>query len=496
MKNTENTVVESVETEPKKSDTPSIVWFRNDLRVADNPALAAAVERGGPVICMYILETGMRDIGCASKWWLNQSLTILSKSIHDLGGTLVLRAGEPLSIIQEIIEHTGARAVFWNRRYNKTGMETDKAVKQQLKQQGLEAKSFKANVLFEPWEIEKKTGGYYKVYTPFKRACLSLGVDRSAYPAPKSLRGSGASIPSDALPDWDLHPKSPDWSQPLAASWKVGEDGARERLNAFLHDGGIIDYHKDRDLPAKEGGTSRLSPYLAFGEISPYQIWAAASAPDLDVPSQDQEKFLSEVLWREFSYTLLYFNPDLRTQNFQSRFNAFPWSGRLELLASWQKGQTGYPMVDAGMRQLWQTGWMHNRVRMIVGSFLVKHLLLDWRHGEEWFWDTLVDADPANNAASWQWIAGSGADAAPYFRIFNPMTQGAKFDQEGAYIRKYVTELKGLPDKYLNAPWEAPEDVLKRAGVELGKTYAKPIVDHSVAREKALSAFKKTKEDA
>lgn len=496
MKNAENTVAESVDTKPEMSTSPSIVWFRNDLRVTDNPALLAAVKRGAPVICLYILETGRRDIGGASKWWLNQSLTALSKSIDELGGTLILRAGEPQSVLQQMVENTGAAAVFWNRRYDKRGMETDKSAKLQLKNHGLEAKSFKANVLFEPWEVEKKTGGYYKVYTPFKRACLSVGVDRSPYPAPENILSTDAEIPTDALSDWNLHPKSPDWSESIADAWTVGETGARERLNAFLHDGGIIGYDTDRNLPAKDGGTSCLSPHMAFGEISPYQIWASASAPDLDVPSRDQEKFLSEVLWREFSYTLLYFNPDLRRRNFQPRFDAFPWGGNMELLPSWQNGQTGYPMVDAGMRQLWHTGWMHNRVRMIVGSFLVKHLLLDWRHGEAWFWDTLVDADPANNAASWQWIAGSGADAAPYFRIFNPMTQGAKFDQAGAYIRKYVTELKDMPDKYLNAPWEAPEDVLKRAGVELGKTYPRPIVDHSVAREKALLAFAKTKEDA
>ncbi|MCL4168199.1 UNVERIFIED_CONTAM: hypothetical protein GTU68_034687, partial [Idotea baltica] len=321
----------------------------------------AAVERSGPVICVYILESGKRDIGGASKWWLNQSLTVLSDAIRELGGTFVLRSGEPLSVLTDIVQHTDASTVFWNRRYDKPGMEIDKVVKQELKDQGLDAKSFKANVLFEPWEIQNKTGAYYKVYSPFKRACLSLGVDRPPYPAPKSIRRCETEIPSEVLSEWNLHPKSPDWSKPLASSWVVGEDGARKRLDAFLHDGGIIGYHKDRDLPAKEGGTSCLSPYLAFGEISPYQIWASASAPDLDVPSIDQEKFLSEVLWREFSYTLLYFNPDLRKQNFQSRFDAFPWSGRVELLPSWQRGQTGYPMVDAGMRQLWHTGWMHNR---------------------------------------------------------------------------------------------------------------------------------------
>lgn len=496
MKNAENTVAESVKTMAHKSGAPSIVWFRNDLRLTDNPALRAALTLGRPVICLYILETAGREIGGASKWWLNQSLCALTNSIRELGGTLILRKGVTLSVLQDVFEETGATSIFWNRRYDKSGMETDRTVKQFLRDQDLKAESFKANLLFEPWEVKNKSGGYYKVYSPYKRACLSLGVDRAPYAAPDSIPASNIRIRSDALTDWNLHPTSPDWSEQIAQSWTAGEDGARTRLEAFLHEGGILGYHSDRNLPAKEGGTSCLSPHLAFGEISPYQVWAAASAPDLEAPSRDQETFLSEVLWREFSYSLLFFNPDLRKKNFQPRFDAFSWSGNLDLLPKWQSGQTGYPMVDAGMRQLWHTGWMHNRVRMIVGSFLVKHMLLHWRHGEEWFWDTLVDADLANNAASWQWIAGSGADAAPYFRIFNPMTQGAKFDRDGAYIRHYVTELKDLPDKYLNAPWEAPDDVLERAGVELGKTYPQPIVDHSIAREKALSAFAKTKEDA
>lgn len=496
MNSTENTVAESVEIKNRNSGSSCIVWFRNDLRVTDNPALRAAVDRGAPIVCVYILQTNGRDIGGASKWWLHQSLTSLSESIQKLGGTLVLRKGDALAAISQLVEETEADAVFWNRRYDKPGMETDAAIKQQLKDDGVTAESFKANVLFEPWEVQNKSGNYYKVYSPFKRACLSLGVDRAPYPAPKKLVGPDTEIPSDLLEDWELHPSKPDWSKSIAKTWSVGEAGAKDRLEAFLYEGGIIGYHADRNLPAKEGGTSCLSPHLAFGEISPNQIWAAASSPDLEAPSKDQETFLSELLWRDFSYTLLYFNPDLRTKNFQPRFDAFEWSGNQDLLPSWQRGQTGYPMVDAGMRQLWHTGWMHNRVRMIVGSFLVKHMLLDWKLGEAWFWDTLVDADLANNAASWQWIAGSGADAAPYFRIFNPMTQGEKFDRAGAYIRQYVPELKDLPDKYLNAPWEASEAVLSKAGIVLGQTYPKPIVDHSVAREKALQAFAKTKQDA
>lgn len=472
----------------------SIVWFRSDLRIKDNPALTAAVERGSPIICLYIYENDGRERGGASKWWLHQSLTSLEKSLTGIGGALVLRKGDPAQILSDIISETSADSVFWNRRYDSDGMETDKALKLNLKNQGVGVSSFKANVLFEPWDIEKKSGGYYKVYTPYKRACLARGVSRGPLGAPDKIETVDA-VQSEALESWELTPQAPDWSMTIAQSWNPGEAGAADKLTRFLHDGGIDGYKVNRNTPAIEG-TSQLSPHLAFGEISPYQIWAAATSPDIDAPSDDLETFLSEILWREFSYQLLFFNPELASENFQPRFNAFPWANNADQLPHWQRGNTGYPIVDAGMRQLWQTGWMHNRVRMIVGSFLVKHLLLDWRHGEEWFWDTLVDADPASNAASWQWIAGSGADAAPYFRIFNPMTQGDKFDKTGDYVRRFVPELKHMPNKYLNSPWEAPEYILQSAGVELGNTYPKPIVDHAIARQKALSAFAKTKETA
>lgn len=489
MKKSENTGIEPVNIDRRMANGPSIVWFRNDLRLSDNPALLAAIEFGQPVICLYVLENKARPNGGASKWWLNKSLNQIAIAIRKHGGELILRKGDAQLILNEIVLRTGASAIFWNRRYDKFGMKTDQLIKKHFNDQGILAKSFKANLLFEPWEIEKKAGGYYKVYGPFKRACLALGVDRAPLPPPTKIPAASFKVQSDNLADWDLHPANPDWSYGISNTWNPGEAGARQRLDAFLHKGGCNGYMHDRNLPAKVGGTSGLSPHLAFGEISPNQVWAAASSPDLDVQSVDQETFLSQVLWREFSYTLLYFNPDLDQKNFQLRFDAFPWCENHDHLKKWQQGQTGFPIVDAGMRQLWHTGWMHNRVRMIVGSFLVKHMLLNWRHGEEWFWDTLVDADRANNAASWQWIAGSGADAAPYFRIFNPMTQGEKFDPKGEYIRRYVTELKNMPDKYLNAPWEAPQDVLKKAGVELGNTYPRPIVDHSLARERALSAF-------
>ncbi|MEP4433676.1 MAG: deoxyribodipyrimidine photo-lyase, partial [Hyphomicrobiales bacterium] len=458
------------------------------------PALTAAVMRGNPIICIYILEESERKRGGASEWWLHQSLSSLEKSLAEIGGTLVLRSGAAGHILDCIISETSADHVFWNRRYDADGMGTDKNLKLSLRAQSVDVSSFKANVLFEPWEIEKNSGGFYKVYTPYKRACLAKGVARGPLAAPDKIT-SAKTTKSETLDTWKLTPTEPNWAKPIAQSWEPGETGAVEKLVRFLHEGGIDGYTVNRNMPALDG-TSQLSPHLAFGEISPYQIWSAATAPDVDAPSGDLETFLSEILWREFSYQLLYFNPQLASENFQARFDAFPWQKNDALLRKWQTGQTGYPIVDAGMRQLWQTGWMHNRVRMIVGSFLVKHLLLDWRHGEKWFWDTLVDADPASNAASWQWIAGSGADAAPYFRVFNPMTQGDKFDKSGDYVRKFVPELKDLPNKHLNSPWEAPECVLQSAGVELGKTYPKPIVDHATARKKALSAFAETKETA
>lgn len=489
---TTNAVSESANKTNRDEGNASIVWFRSDLRIKDNPALTAAIQRGHKIICLYILENDGRGRGGASKWWLHASLKSLQKSVSAIGGELLLRHGKPHEIIHSIIEETAADAVFWNRRYDFTGMETDKALKDKLKSSHVVVESFKAGLLFEPWDIEKAAGGYYKVYTPYKRACLAKGVSRGPLPAPEHIDGV-KDLNSDHLTDWNLTPQKPDWSGSIAESWQPGEAGAADRLTHFLHDGALRGYKDNRNFPAIEG-TSRLSPHLAFGEISPYQIWAAATAPDVEAPSQDLETFLSEVLWREFSYQLLYFNPKLATVNFQESFNAFPWSDNLDRLPKWQKGATGYPIVDAGMRQLWQTGWMHNRVRMVVGSFLVKHLLLDWRHGEEWFWDTLVDADPASNAASWQWISGSGADAAPYFRVFNPIIQGEKFDKAGEYVRKFVPELKNLPDKYLYRPWEAPDQILKSAGVDLGKTYPKPIVEHSVARDKALAAFQKSRE--
>ena len=473
------------------SNTPIIVWFRQDLRLSDNPALHYAAAEGSilPVYILDDLSADKRKMGAASRVWLHHSLTALNDA---LGGTLILKKGEASSIIQDLIRETGAKGVFWNRCYEPWRIKRDKAIKEQLEQDGITAKSFNGSLLWEPWDIKKDDGGHYKVFTPFyRKGCLKAKEPRQPLDPPSKI--SFATAESLPLEDLCLLPSKPEprWDKDMPQYWHIGEDGAQARLSDFL-DGGIQDYKDGRNMPAQEN-VSRLSPHLHWGEISPNQAWHAALQSG-DPHDRNIDCFLSELGWREFSYSLLYYYPDIDWQNLQEKFNDFPWKAQTSHdLESWQKGQTGYPIVDAGMRELWATGYMHNRVRMIVGSFLVKHLLIHWHRGEEWFWDCLFDADAASNTASWQWIAGCGADAAPYFRIFNPITQGEKFDPAGAYIRRWVPELNDLPDKYLNKPWEAPDEILMEAGIKLGETYPEPIVEHQGARERALNAFQSIK---
>lgn len=376
--------------------------------------------------------------------------------------------------------------MLWNRRYSADGIERDKAIKDLFSSGGIKAESFKGNLLHEPWEIKSGNGGYYKVFTPYWKAVLREPDIPPALPVPEKMTPFQGALDSLDLEDLSLLPTKPDWGSKMSAYWSPGSGGAREALDDFL-DGPVDTYKDDRNVPSKTG-TSRLSPHLAFGEISPRQIWHITKDR-----TDNGDKFLSEIGWREFSYTLLFYNPKLASDNFKPNFDAFEWGGSEENLIRWQKGLTGYPFVDAGMRELWATGWQHNRVRMVTASFLIKHLLTNWRDGEAWFWDTLLDADPANNAASWQWVAGSGADASPYFRIFNPFTQGQKFDPSGEYVRRWIPEIARLPDKFIHTPWEAPKLVLLEAGVNLGVTYPEPIIDHKFARERALEAYKATK---
>jgi deoxyribodipyrimidine photo-lyase len=472
---------------------PALVWFRTDLRVADNQALAEAAAGGAPVICLYVLEEGgaQRAMGAAQKWWLHHSLECLEHDLEKLGAQLTLRRGHAAQIIDQICEETGAEAVCWNRRHDPEGIVIDSGIKASLKACGIRAASFAGQLLHEPTQIKTGAGGPFKVYTPFWRAFSAQPEPRRPFPAPDGLTGFTGKVQSDALSDWGLLPTRPDWATGFAAEWRPGEAGAAQKLSDFL-ESGIKGYADGRNVPGIVS-TSKLSPHLAMGEITPFQVWDAARHIERQTDPRDAEVFRKEVVWREFAYHLLFHFPALRSKNFNANFDPFPWSAKQEHIEAWKRGQTGYPIVDAGMRQLWQTGWMHNRVRMIVASFLIKHLMADWRVGEEWFWDTLVDACPANNPASWQWVAGSGADAAPYYRIFNPILQGEKFDGDGSYVRRFVPELAGLPDAFVHQPWEAPANVLAKAGVELGKTYPKPIVDHSAARDRAMAAYKDMK---
>ncbi len=472
-------------------DKPILVLFRTDLRMADNRALSAAAATGRPVIPVFIFDEeseGVRPVGGARRWWLHQSLSALGHRMAALGAPLLLRRGPMLEQTLAMLEETGADMVLWNRRYDPPEASIDAEMNTALGKTGIRTLDFDGHLLHDPSLLKTGSGGPYKVYSPFWRALIAEAEPRDPVDAPSQLRPFAKALASDSLDDWALMPVKPDWSGGFRSAWTPGEDGAQARLRDFL-DGPVSGYGESRDIPGAQG-TSSLSPHLANGEITPFQIFSALKSGKIDAPSHDLEKFRKEVGWREFAYHLLFHNPDLRNANFNDRFDDFPWKPDADLLRRWQRGQTGYPIVDGGMRQLWQTGWMHNRVRMIVASFLVKHLLIDWREGEKWFWDTLVDADPANNPASWQWVAGSGADAAPYFRIFNPILQGEKFDPDGTYVRRYVPELKHLPARYIHKPWESPKAELEQARVKLGDNYPVTVIEHQNARKRALLAYK------
>jgi len=471
---------------------PVIHWFRRDLRLADNPALAAAVAGGGPVIPLYVLDDETperRAVGAAGRWWLHHSLRSLDGDLRRLGGALVLRRGRAEEAVSRLAGETAARAVHFTRGYAPGDAETESRLSDVLAVRGVACRHFAGSLLVEPEAVRTRSGGPFRVFTPFYRTCRAMRVE-APLPPPSRLAAPTAWPASDRLEDWGLLPSKPDWSGGLKESWEAGEGAAQRRLDTFF-DTALARYAADRDRPAK-AGTSRLSPHLGFGEISPRDCWhrlALAVEVGGGAFAADAESFLRELVWRDFSYHLLHCRPDLAEAPFRPEFAAFPWREDGAALAAWQHGLTGYPIVDAGMRELWQTGWMHNRVRMIAASFLVKDLLLPWQAGEAWFWDTLVDADPASNAANWQWVAGCGADAAPYFRIFNPTLQGEKFDSEGEYVKRWLPELAGLPAALVHRPWEAPVAVLAEAGVTLGATYPHPLVDHAWARRRALDAL-------
>ncbi len=479
------------------AERPVLFWFRDHLRLADNPGLAAALATGQRLVAVYVLDEESREVrpmGGASKWWLDKSLRALSERIAGKGGRLVLRRGKAEDVIAELVEETGAEAVYWNRRYG-PARKIDERIKLALKASGVEAYSFNGSLLVEPFAIKTASGSDFKVFTPFWKAMQANIAVPAAAPEPRTLKAIDG-VESDDIDDWDLHPTKPDWSAGLSEAWTPGEMGARKRLRDFLA-GPIHGYATDRDRPDQDG-TSRLSPFLHFGEISPHQIWRAATHAEEsgEAPAKDIWKFLSEVAWRDFSHHLLYHDPKMGTLSWRRQFDGIEWrKGTKAELEAWKRGCTGYPIIDAGMRQLWATGFMHNRVRMIVASFFAKDLLVHWSTGEEWFWDTLVDADEANNANGWQWTAGTGADAAPYFRVFNPVLQGEKFDPNGDYVRRWVPELADLASKWIHRPWEAPASSLELAGIQLGETYPEPIIDHDFARKRALETYKATSQE-
>lgn len=442
--------------------SPSIVWFRDDLRLADNPALRAAIDRGEPILAVYVLDEespGIRPLGGAARWWLHHSLASLSERLRERGGALVLRRGPAARVIPQVVADTDAGAVFWNRRYGRPERDIDAELKTALRNDGVEVASFAGSLLHEPWTVTTGAGTHFSVFTPFWRACLSLPAPRLPLPEPREIDGIRSAPASDDLDDWALLPTRPDWAEGLRETWEPGEPAARRRLRSFL-DEDLGSYDRARDEPSA-GATSLLSPRLRWGEISPFTVWHEAVSAD------GAGGFLSELGWREFAWHTLFHFPDLATKNLRPEFDAFPWP-RLKPshLDAWQRGETGVPLVDAGMRELWRTGYMHNRVRMVTASFLVKNLLIDWHRGEEWFWDTLVDADGANNPFNWQWVAGSGADAAPYFRIFNPELQAKKFDPNRLYIAQWASDAPAEPIVDLGETRKAAlaaYDVVKRA---------------------------------
>jgi deoxyribodipyrimidine photo-lyase len=465
----------------------SIYWFRQDLRIADNPALYEACK-SGKIMPIYILDeencNSYSKMGAASKVWLHHSLLHLNKKLKN---TLSFYVGDPLAILQKLCKHYNIENIYWNRCYEPWRMHRDTIIKNTLSAENIKICSYNASLLWEPWTIKKNDDTPYKVFTPFlKYGCFGAALPREVVPKPSNIDSIKDVSFAKELDNLELLPVKNRWDKEIISHWNVGEENAMVRFKDFLADG-IHNYKDGRNLAAEQKYVSKMSSYLHFGEISPHQIYYAIKEMHND---RNTEHFLSELGWREFSYNQLYYNNEIYHKNIQSKFDKFPWQYEEKNLQAWQKGETGIPFVDAAMKELWQTGYMHNRLRMVVASFLVKNLLINWHHGERWFWDCLFDADLANNSASWQWVAGCGLDSAPYFRIFNPVLQGQKFDPDGLYTKKYLPQLKKLPVKYLFNPWEAPSHVLKEAGIVLGVNYPRPIVDLKISRDKALSSFK------
>ncbi len=474
----------------------ALLWFRRDLRLADNPALQHALDHFERVIPLYIHSPDVDSPwqpGAASNWWLHHSLAALDEALQQRGSRLLLRQGRPLEVLSQLREESKACTILWNRRYEPHHITEDKAIKAALLEAGCSVTSFNASLLFEPWQVVKEDGSPYRVFTPFWKACQRRGLPQTEQSVPSRLPPVPASLKGITLAELGLLPTS-GWDSGLRENWRPGEAAALQRLDHFLDDA-LLEYQAGRDIPA-EPATSCLSPALHFGEVGPRQLVSAiaqrTACDSRAGVTANGEAWLRQLLWREFAHAVLYHFPHSSDAPFDVRFADFAWQGDYaEALGRWQRGQTGIPIVDAGMRQLWHSGWMHNRVRMIAASLLTKNLLIPWQEGARWFWDTLVDADLANNSFGWQWVAGCGTDAAPYFRIFNPVLQGGKFDPAGRYVRHWLPELAALPNRYLHSPWLAPERILREAGITLDVNYPAPIVDLKGSRERALERYKR-----
>jgi len=476
---------------------PIIHWFRRDLRLADNAGLLMAAA-AGPIVPVFVSapdEDGGWPPGSASRWWLHHSLASLAESLAARGVNLVLRRGRCADELLSVARETGAQAVHFERCYEPAALARDAEVERRLAAAGLATRAFDGALLTDPAAVRTKAGKPFRVFTPFWRAATSSIVSGSASDAPDAIAPASSAADSLALTDLELLPRI-DWAAGFSERWRPGEAGAARALDALLAER-VATYSERRDLPAV-AGTSRLSPHLHFGEISAMAVWRALSSAKTRRKSAGEgiDAYLRQLAWRDFAYHVLFNFPHTPVASLDPAMEWFPWVSDSSALQAWQRGRTGYPIVDAGMRELWRTGWMHNRVRMIVASFLVKDLLVDWRLGARWFWDTLVDADLANNTLGWQWAAGCGADAAPYFRVFNPVLQGQKFDPAGEYVRRWVPELAKLDAKWIHSPWLAPPVALSDADVDLGRTYRRPIVDHAEARRRALKALEEVKKGA
>lgn len=461
----------------------SIIWFRKDLRLHDNLAYLEACKHE-KILPIFIFDNDLDEygkIGGASLWWLEQSLHKLKAT---LSNNLTVVQGNSKSILLKMCTKYDVKNVYWNRCYEPDRIASDTIIKSQLKKNNINAISFNSSLLWEPWEVKNKSGGPYKVFTPFyKKGCLNAAKPRYPFmkvPQSKTIKTND----NEDIYNFKLNSNVSHWSNKFNKYWVPGEKSALNKFDLFIKNGSE-NYALGRNFPSKNN-VSRLSPHLHWGEISPFYIWDIAQKK---IFGNNKEVFLSEIAWREFSYSLLFNFPHLNEKNLKTNFNTFEWIDNLDDYNSWKSGKTGYPIVDAGIRELWETGYMHNRSRMITASFLVKNLLTHWKHGERWFWDCLLDADLANNSASWQWIAGTGTDSTPFFRIFNPITQAEKFDSEASYIKKYLPQLRQLPNKYIYSPWTTPKSILTECNLELGKDYPLPIIDYTYSRKRALAAY-------